>query len=172
VSERPAVSPSTTYEFRARLEGLVKGALGRVPHVVPIEGDPVLDQLQRALTAAETLILDTVHPPEQRELEAQEDERERRLRIRGAALETLLMRLDRHAQRIADDSVRRPPAVLVRLDLELFVQAVIDLVERLPDGVLDELTSTSSKRHETDPRLPAILAVFRSYPLPAEASAT
>ena len=123
--------------FRERLARLLRAALDAVPFCEPTEDDRTLERIDRHLTGAQLLISETLYPPEEERREREEAERNRRVLVRRRGLEDLLMRVDRDAQRVSQAVIGNQPAPIARIAVEMFVQGVVDLIDRVDAKALD-----------------------------------
>jgi hypothetical protein len=123
--------------FRERLGRLLRAALDAVPFCEPTQDDRTLEHIDRQLTGAQLFISDTLYPPEEQRREREEEERYRRVLVRQRGLEDLLMRVDRDVQRVSQAIIGNQPAPIARIAVEMFVQGVVDLIDRVDARALD-----------------------------------
>jgi hypothetical protein len=155
-------APAATGDlFRKSLRRMLEAALRAVRVCEPIEGDRALESVDRHLTGAQLFILDTLYPPDEQHRKRDEDERRRRVLIRQRGLDELLMRVDRDAQRVSDAVVANQPAPIARIAIDMLLQGVVDLIDRVDVRALGpELIAMHPVTASRDPLVQRIVTLL------------
>lgn len=153
----------TPAEFKARVTRHLRAALKLVPSTVPDDVfDPVVTPLMDELQELDQLLYGLGR--EERIRDDEERARERRLAAKAVRpdLETILIRLDQRAQKLAemagaDDNVARIVAPISAL---LFVTAAVQLLETVPAAAYTDPV-LGADQQGTDPTVRGIFELMR-----------
>lgn len=148
--------------FRLRLKTILLRAIAKLDLVEPRRDDPALVEFESELDRAQYVVFNTIHPPEERKLEREIEEAQRRLRARQLGLEDFQMRMDARLERLCALMACKAPLVILANNAEMVLQTVVDLFDRLPTDTFDERW-TAALRQRGDKRVVALVETIDAY---------